>query len=174
MRKYGVQGIDEIVNSDPLPNDKDLSPQEIREKDRWYKNRVKAALVKYGLPGGQIDEILNDTGDTMLIDGVQTTYTRMARKWLSVKTLERYNVPFVIDKVSINLLMSLKPVFICFNRAIALQSSSNAGCRNTNRNFSGTTRAACAVCVTTTNVKSTDPKLGDPRRHHQLDEQHNT
>jgi hypothetical protein len=100
MKKYGVLDTEKILNSDPLPKDKDLSEQEIKEKDRWYKNRVKAALSEYGLPDGQIDEILNDTGDTMIIDGVRTTYTRMALKWLRKTTLDRYKVPYQIDKVS--------------------------------------------------------------------------
>jgi hypothetical protein len=99
MEKYGVRDIDEIVDGHPISSDKDLAPQEIKEKDRWYKNRVKAALLERRVPDGQIDEILNDTGDIMVIDGVRTTYTRMSRKWLSERTLKRYDVPFQVDKV---------------------------------------------------------------------------
>jgi hypothetical protein len=100
MQKYKVSDVEQILNSDPLPNDKDLSEQEIKDKFRWYKNRVKGELLRRDIPGGEIDEILNDTGDTMIIDGVRTTYTRMALKWVSTRTLKLYDVPFLMDKVS--------------------------------------------------------------------------
>jgi hypothetical protein len=81
MKKYGVQNPEEIINLDPLPDDSELKPQEIKDKMRWYKNRVKVALLSRRVPAGQIDEIINDTGDTMVIDGVRMTYTKMALKW---------------------------------------------------------------------------------------------
>jgi hypothetical protein len=99
MKKYDVQYPEEIVNRDPLPSNSDLKLQEITDKMRWHKNRVKAALLEHHVPDGEIDEILNDTGDTMVIDGIRTTYTKMALKWISIRTLKRYDVPYTIDKV---------------------------------------------------------------------------
>ncbi|KAI9771574.1 MAG: hypothetical protein M1839_002767 [Geoglossum umbratile] len=98
MKKYGVRDPQEIIGRDPLPSRSGLTPQEIKDMGRWYKNRVKVALLNRGLPDGQVDEILNDTGDTMLIDGVRTTYTKMALKWISVRTLKRYDLPYKIDE----------------------------------------------------------------------------
>ncbi|KAH4194133.1 hypothetical protein HBI44_148440 [Parastagonospora nodorum] len=101
MTKYGVENPEEILERFPLPNDKDLSSeQEILEKVEWHKNLIKGELsaASVGLDGGQIDEILNDTGDTMIIDQVQTTFTKMAKKWISVRTLDRYHIPWQDDK----------------------------------------------------------------------------
>ena len=100
MKKYDVPDPEEIVNIDPLPNDEDLKAQEIKDKMRWYKNRVKVALLERHVPDGIIDEILNDTSDTMVIDGIQMTYTKMALKWISLRTLKRYGVPHIVDQVS--------------------------------------------------------------------------
>jgi hypothetical protein len=101
MTKYGIEDPDAILEAYPLPDDKDLKPQEILDKDRWFKNRIKVALQKMGVnETGIVDEIINDTGETMTIDGVTTTVTRMAAKWVSQKTLRKYNVPFVVDPVS--------------------------------------------------------------------------
>jgi len=99
MKKYNVRDPEAIVNRDPLPSNSDLKLQEIKDKMRWHKNRVKAALLERHVPDGEIDEILNDPGDTMVIDGVRTTYTKMALKWISIRTLKRYDVPYTIDKV---------------------------------------------------------------------------
>jgi hypothetical protein len=67
---------------------------------RWYKNRVKVALLERRVPDGIIDEILNDTSDTMVIDGIQMTYTKMALKWISLRTVKSYGVPHIVDQVS--------------------------------------------------------------------------
>lgn len=99
MKRYNVQDPEQIINRNPLPSSSDLKPQEIKDKMRWYRNRVKAGLKELNVPEGEIDEILNDTGDTMVIDKARTTYTKMARKWISLKTLNRYNIPYIIDKV---------------------------------------------------------------------------
>jgi hypothetical protein len=100
MLKYGVEDPDSIIKTDALPSDKDLTEQEIQDKDRWFKNRLKVALQEYGIrETGILDEIIHDTGDMMIIDGAMTTYTRMAAKWVSTATLKRYNVPYTIDPV---------------------------------------------------------------------------
>jgi hypothetical protein len=104
MKKYGVEDIEKILSGVPLPADKELSKQERKEKDRWYRNHVNGLLLDQGLPDGEIDEIVNDTGDKMVVDGVRITYTRMARRWLSVGTLKRYRIPFMIDEVSTHLI----------------------------------------------------------------------
>ncbi|KAF2111135.1 hypothetical protein BDV96DRAFT_499788 [Lophiotrema nucula] len=98
MVKYGIENPDEILAAYPLPNDKDLTQQEIKDKDKWYKNVLKGELSAAGLEGGQIDEILNDTGDMMVIDDVETTFTRMAKKWISTRTLDRYKIPWQDDE----------------------------------------------------------------------------
>jgi hypothetical protein len=104
MKKYRVKGGQEILDDDPLPSNSDLTTQEIRDKLRWYRNRIKASLRERGVPGGIVDEILNDmAGDTMEIDGEWTTYTKMALKWVDIKTLNRYEVPYILDKVSTSL-----------------------------------------------------------------------
>lgn len=99
MAKYGIENPDKILRAYPLPDDKDLSSQEIKEKDKWHKNQIRGELSIMGLNGGQIDEILNDTGETMMIDEVETTYTKMAKKWISTRTLDRYKIPWQNDKV---------------------------------------------------------------------------
>jgi len=109
MKKYRVQDAQEILDGDPLPNNSDLTAQEITDKLRWYKNRIKASLRERGVPGGIVDEILNDmAGDTMEIDGERTTFTKMALKWVYLKTLNRYDVPYILDKVRIPVPPNLK------------------------------------------------------------------
>ncbi|KAF1921215.1 hypothetical protein BDU57DRAFT_41802 [Ampelomyces quisqualis] len=99
MAKYGVNNPDEILTAYKLPDDRELkSQQEINDKNEWFRNQIRGELIVAGLDGGQIDEILNDTGETMIIDGVETTYTRMARKWISPRTLDRYDIPWQYDK----------------------------------------------------------------------------
>lgn len=100
MQKYGIEDPGSIINADPLPSDSELTEQEIQDKERWFKNRINTALQGYGLSEtGILDEIINDTGDMMMIDGVMTTYTRMGAKWVSTATLKRYEVPYMIDPV---------------------------------------------------------------------------
>ena len=100
MRKYGIENPEEILEANPLPKDEDLSGQEIKDKDKWYKNFLKGVLSDHGLDGGKIDEILNDTGETMVIDEIETTFTKMAEKWISTRTLDSYHIPWQYDKVS--------------------------------------------------------------------------
>lgn len=100
MRKYGVSNPDAILQAHPLPQDEDLeSEQEIRDKGKWYQSILRGLLSKEGLDGGQIDEILNHTGETMTVDGVDTAFTKMARRWVSTRTLDGYNIPWMKDEV---------------------------------------------------------------------------
>ncbi|KAI9689748.1 MAG: hypothetical protein M1822_009630 [Bathelium mastoideum] len=98
MAKYGIENPDEILAVYPLPDDKDLTQQEIKDKDKWYKNLIKGELSAVGLDTGQIDEILNDTGELMVIDEIETTFTKMAKKWISTRTLNQYKIPWQDDK----------------------------------------------------------------------------
>jgi curved DNA-binding protein CbpA len=101
MAKYGISNPDEIIAVYPLPDDEDLSLQEINDKDKWHKSLIKQELSAAGLDGGQIDEILHDTGEVMMIDDVETTFTKMAKKWISTRTLDKYNIPWQKDKVNL-------------------------------------------------------------------------
>ncbi|KAH7085259.1 hypothetical protein BKA63DRAFT_499273 [Paraphoma chrysanthemicola] len=98
MVKYGIENSDEILEAFPLPDDTELSQQEINDKDKWHKNLIRGELSAAGLDGGQIDEIINDIGDTMVIDDIETTFTRMAKKWVSTRTLDKYSIPWQEDK----------------------------------------------------------------------------
>jgi len=100
MLKYGVTDPDAILRSHPLPPDASLkSSQEIHDKERWHQSILKGLLSSEGLDGGQIDEILNDTGETMMVGGVETAFTRIASKWVSTRTLDRYKIPWQYDQV---------------------------------------------------------------------------
>lgn len=99
MSKYGIDNPGAILEGNPLPKDEELKGQEIKEKNAWYLNYLKGALADTGVDGGQIDEILNDTGETMVIDGVETTVTRMSKKWVSKRTLNAYEIPWQYDEV---------------------------------------------------------------------------
>ncbi|CAI6035875.1 unnamed protein product, partial [Clonostachys chloroleuca] len=98
MSKYGIDNPGAILEENPLPKDEELKGQEIKEKNAWYLNYLKGALADTGVDGGQIDEILNDTGETMVIDGVETTVTRMSKKWVSKRTLNAYEIPWQYDE----------------------------------------------------------------------------
>ncbi|KAJ5389463.1 uncharacterized protein N7496_000531 [Penicillium cataractarum] len=78
IRKYGIEEPKMILAVNPLPRDEELkSTQEIEEKSR-----------------GQINEVLNDMGETMNIDGIETTVTKMAKKWVSTRTLDAHDIPW--------------------------------------------------------------------------------
>lgn len=121
MVKYGIENPDEILSVYPLPDDQDLTKQEIKDKDRWYRNLIKGELLAAGVDGGQIDEILNDTGDTMAFDDVEMTFTTMAKRWISTRTLDRYEIPWEIDSVSTNPCIDVP----CLPRAAGRQISHN-------------------------------------------------
>jgi hypothetical protein len=106
MRKYEIENPEQILEAYPIPRDEDLSEQEIKDKEKWYKNFLKGVLSDYGLDGGKIDEILNNTGETMVIDEIETTFTKMAKKWISTGTLDGYHIPWQYDKVSVTYEMS--------------------------------------------------------------------
>ncbi|CAG9938715.1 unnamed protein product [Clonostachys rosea f. rosea IK726] len=98
MSKYGIDNPGAILEENPLPKDEELKGQEIKEKNAWHLNYLKGALADTGVDGGQIDEILNDNGETMVIDGVETTVTRMSKKWVSKRTLNAYEIPWKYDE----------------------------------------------------------------------------
>ncbi|KAH8702940.1 hypothetical protein GQ44DRAFT_764273 [Phaeosphaeriaceae sp. PMI808] len=98
MARYGIDEPNEILASCTIPQDKELSQQEIKDKEKWYKNLVKRRLFTMGLTGGQVDEILNDTGDLMLIDDVEISFTKMAKIWISTRTLDKYEIPWQNDE----------------------------------------------------------------------------
>ncbi|KAL4919605.1 hypothetical protein BDW62DRAFT_178723 [Aspergillus aurantiobrunneus] len=143
MRKYGIEEPQMILAAHPLPSDEELkSTQEIEEKSRWYCNLLKGALSDQNLDGGQIDEILNDMGEVMVIDGIETTVTKMANKWVSTRTLDAYDIPWQYDKVKkppispfSRQIISLTPA----NRTTVQPSLSNAGCQTMSGNSCGTT-----------------------------------
>lgn len=109
MRKYGIEEPEIILAAHPLPRDEELkSKQEIEEKSRWHCNLLRGALSEQGLGRGQIDEVLNDMGETMNIDGIETTVTKMAKKWVSTRTLDAYDIPWQYDKVEAAHLSSLQ------------------------------------------------------------------
>ncbi|KAJ5157747.1 uncharacterized protein N7482_008847 [Penicillium canariense] len=109
MRKYGIEEPETIFAAHPLPRDEELkSTHEIEEKSRWYRNHLKGALSMQGLGRGQIDEILNDLGETMNIDGIETTVTKMAEKWVSTRTLDAYDIPWRYDKVEAAYLLTVQ------------------------------------------------------------------
>ncbi|KAH3999857.1 hypothetical protein HBH64_072750 [Parastagonospora nodorum] len=98
MAKHGVKNSDEILATRRMPDDEDLTQQEITEKEGWYKNLMKGELLAVGLNGGQIDEILHNTDESMIIDGMEMIVTRMARKWISTRTLDKYEIPWQDDE----------------------------------------------------------------------------
>ncbi|KAH3977201.1 hypothetical protein HBI56_048280 [Parastagonospora nodorum] len=98
VAKYGIQNPTEILASFPLPDDTVLSMQQIKDKEKWHKNLIRGELNAAGLDGGQIDEVLNDTGETMVIDSIETTFTRVDKKWISTRTLDKYNIPWQVDE----------------------------------------------------------------------------
>lgn len=101
MLKYGVKNPDRILAAHSLPQDENLkTQQEIQDKERWYRNHLKGVLSDSGLDGGQIDEIVNNLGPSVTIDGVDTVVTKMAAKWVSTRTLNRYKIPWEYDEVS--------------------------------------------------------------------------
>ncbi len=88
-----------ILQAHPLPRDADLkSDQEMHDKEKQHQNIPKGLLSSEGLDGGQIDEVLNHTGETMTVDGVETAFTRMAAKWVSTRTLGAYDIPWQYDE----------------------------------------------------------------------------
>jgi len=103
MAKHGVKNSDEILATWQMPDDKDLSQREIMEKDRWYKNLIKGELLAVGLNGGQIDEILHNTDESMIIDDMEMTVTYMSRKWISTRTLDKYEIPWQDDEVRLHI-----------------------------------------------------------------------
>lgn len=152
MAKYGIENPDEILAAYSLPDDKGLSQQEIKDKDKWYKNLIKGKLSAAGLDGGQIDEILNDTGELMVIDDIETTFTKVAKKWISTRTLDKYNIPWQDDEVRFMPRFARNCTYLQCRTTFQLLSSSG-GFQTTSKNFSGTTRKRCAKTVVAKPIK---------------------
>lgn len=106
MAKYGIVDPEIILKEHPVPRDEELSEQEVKDKRAWYLNHLKGVLIEEGMDGGQIDEILNDHGETMVLDGIETTVTRMAKKWVSRRLLDAYEIPWQYDEV--------RPIFVFY------------------------------------------------------------
>lgn len=103
MSRYGLDDgtIHKIFKEypPPAPLGTYLPEEYISEQDEWYRNSLKGALLETGLEEGEVDAVIHDTNDTMLIDGIRTSITRMSSKWLSERTLKRYKIPYMRDPV---------------------------------------------------------------------------
>lgn len=103
MRRYGLgkHTVRKIFQDNPPPSIESISQDEIEESDQWYQNSLKGSLLEAGLEEGEVDAIIHDTGETMVIEGVRTSITRMSDRWLSERTLRRYDIPYMRDLVSL-------------------------------------------------------------------------
>jgi hypothetical protein len=155
MAKYGIDNADELLEALPLPDDMTLSQQEIKDKYKWHKNLIRGELSAAGLDGGQIDEVLNDTGDTMVIDDVMTTFTKMAKKWVSTRTLDKYNIPWQEDEAR-DLPTLNKHILTPIRRLIRRLSSSNAGYRTMSETSSGIILKLYGTSVAANHTESTN------------------
>lgn len=141
MRRYGLgkRAVRNILQENPTPSMEDPSHDNMQERDQWYQNSLKGALFDAGLEEGEVDAIIHDTGETMVIEGVRTSVTRMSERWLDERTLRRYDIPFMRDPVS---LFTAKISYISINeyqrRHNHQHSLSSDGFPFTRRSFSGT------------------------------------
>lgn len=105
MARYGLDdgAICQIFKECPPPPTlgAHLPEEYIREQDEWYRNSLKGALLEAGLEEGEVDAVIHDPNDTMLINGVHTSITRMSRRWCSERTLKHYGIPYMRDPVRI-------------------------------------------------------------------------
>jgi len=69
--------------------------KEKEEKEKEYKHRLEDDLRKSGLDERQINAILKKEKE---VDPNRPTYTRMARRHLSIETLNRYRIDFEYDR----------------------------------------------------------------------------
>lgn len=82
--------------------------REAEERDREYKHRLQEDLIKSGLDEKAIQAILNKEklpekkpgGGGSNNSGTRPTYTRMARRYISIETLRTYQIEYDIDVVS--------------------------------------------------------------------------
>lgn len=141
MRRYGLgkRAVRSILQDNPTPSTEDSSHDDMQERDQWYQNSLKGALFEAGLEEGEVDAIIHDTGETMVVEGVRTSVTRMSERWLDERTLRRYDIPFMRDPVSL-----ARPRVPCISiieyrrRHNHLPSLSNDGFLFTRRSSSGT------------------------------------
>ncbi|KAK7739590.1 hypothetical protein SLS63_001936 [Diaporthe eres] len=99
MRRYGLgkRAVRSILQDNPTPSTEDSSHDNMQERDQWYQNSLKGSLFEAGLEEGEVDAIIHDTGETMVVEGVRTSVTRMSERWLDERTLRRYDIPFMRD-----------------------------------------------------------------------------
>lgn len=133
MVRYGLghRAIEAIFRQHPPPPTlKAHYPEEsISEQSEWYRSTLKGVLLEAGLGEGEVDAIMHDTNDTMLINGVRTSITRMLDMWLSERTLMRYKIPYMRDPVrgshlppSPSMCLSLRPRGFFPRRALSNQA----------------------------------------------------
>ncbi|KAG6365428.1 hypothetical protein INS49_007039 [Diaporthe citri] len=99
MRRYGLdkRTVHRVLQDNPIPSMEDFSHDCMQERDEWYQNSLKEALSEAGLDEGKVDAIIHDTGETMVIEGMRTSVTRMSERWLDERTLQEYDIPFMRD-----------------------------------------------------------------------------
>lgn len=141
MIRYGLDqcAVREILQDNPTPSVEDSSHDDMQERDQWYQNSLKGALFEAGLEEDKVDAIIHDTGETMVIDGMRTSITRMSKRWLDERTLRRWKIPYMRDPVS---LLTARVPYISIienqDRHNHQRSLSGDGFLFTRRSFSGT------------------------------------
>ncbi|KAJ8129795.1 hypothetical protein O1611_g3836 [Lasiodiplodia mahajangana] len=90
--------------------------EKIKKRDEEYKRRMQEQLLKSGLSEEEINSVLKgkkggtknerkgkgkEEDSVVTEDNSRPTYTRMARRHLSLETLRVYNIDYVLDQVSI-------------------------------------------------------------------------
>ena len=91
-----------------------LAKEEIRkaQEEKEYKRRLQEDLLKSGLDEKAITAILDEKKVPEASEsGQRQTYTRMARRHLSIETLRVFQVDFDIDTVSYSSVMFLSSFF---------------------------------------------------------------
>ena len=74
-----------------------LKEQRAKEdRDRTYAKRLEEDLRKAGLDLAQIDGVMKEEADA---ESSRPSFTRMARRWLSIETLNQYGLDYEFDKV---------------------------------------------------------------------------
>lgn len=74
--------------------------KEREEREREYQSRLEADMRKMGLHDTQISQIAQSSGG---IDPNRPMFTRMARKYISIETLNHFNIDYQYDQVCTHL-----------------------------------------------------------------------
>jgi hypothetical protein len=103
-KKAAEEAVKEFQRKEIEKREKEKKEREQREKE--YKERLEAQLVKSGLPEDQIKALLEgkkvtkEEKDKQKQDQLaRPTYTRMARRYLSIETLNVFRIDFTLDQV---------------------------------------------------------------------------